>query len=67
MALNIWQAYDKSIELMRDGEAMEAAVFHALQYEIDYPHDAQAMLTWWHARRVVPFSVAGGYPVRRTA
>lgn len=62
MALNIWQAYDKSIELIRAGEKPEAAIFHALQYEIDYEHDAEQMLLYWHWQRTRPFTIKGGYP-----
>jgi hypothetical protein len=65
MALNIYQAYDKSIELIRAGETMEAAIYHALQYELNYEHDAQAMLLYWHSRRAKPFNIKGGYPMRR--
>ena len=60
----IYDAYDKSIELMRAGELVEGAIYHALQYEIAYEHDAQAMLIHWHHNRVRPFSLKGGYPVR---
>lgn len=67
MALNIYQAYDKSIELMRAGEQMEAAIFHALQYDVNYEHDAEAMLLHWHAHHVHPFNIKGGYPIRKAA
>lgn len=60
--LTIYQAYDKSIELMRAGEEREAAIYHALQYEISYEYDAQEMLTQWHHQRVAPFHINGGYP-----
>lgn len=67
MALSIYQAYDKSIELMRAGETMEAAIYHALQYEVNYEHDAEAMLLQWHASRVKPFHIKSGYPISKTA
>lgn len=60
----IYDAYDHSIEMVRAGEHVEAAIFHATQYEIDYDHDAQRMLAHWHQHRVRPFSISGGYPVR---
>lgn len=62
MAISIYDAYDKSIELLRAGELPEAAIYHALQHEIDYGHDAQRMLAHWHQFRVRPFSLKGGYP-----
>lgn len=61
--LDIYQVYDKSIELMRKGESRQTAIFHALQYDYEYAHNAEGMLYHWHAFKTPPFVLKGGYPI----
>lgn len=65
MATNIYDAYNQSVVLVRNGADVAAAIAQSTKSGVAYAHDAGRMLAHWHSMRVQPFGVdAGQYPAR---
>lgn len=62
MTYSIYDAYNKSVEYVKNGKSIPEAIYLTLMSDIDYDHDPQQMLLYWHAHRVPPFVAGKGYP-----
>ena len=62
--MNIIEAYAKTMKMVADGESPESAVRMVVDnFDIDYDHDAAAMMLHWHCHRAGGFCGVGGYPL----
>ena len=61
--MNIFEAYSKTVKMVADGEYPESAVRMVVDnLDINYEHDAAAMMLHWHCHRAGGFCGVAGYP-----